>query len=643
MPSATLLEFARANDAAAATTKKLQKQAVLAEYFRGLTDDEDLRRAVRYAAGRPFAATDERVLNVGGALVSEVVLGVLKIPPADYHDLVLRSGEIGDAIGKVWHQRPGAPRPSVPSETESPAAPPRDPDDAHAAPDDNPHTRPAAHPASLTLSALARGFDSLASTGAWERKREILYDLFSRCHDGREAAYLAKIIFGDLRTGVQEGVLHDAIARAFGREAAEVRRCQLLVGDQGEVAVLARQGACASATFRLFHPIQFMLATPQETADDAEETIAGRTFFAEDKLDGIRAQIHKSGPAGDGARVAVYTRTMDRADASFPDVVEAVRGLPGDVLLDGEIVPYARGEVLPFAHIQKRLGRKVLTAKILRDNPAVFVAFDILYKDGDLLMDRPLCERRRALDALVPDQLPPPAGAAVDAEGSGNGQASHLPRRGPILLATAVAEVASAGQIDAAFCRARDCRNEGLILKDPDSIYSPGRRGQAWLKLKSHLPTFDCVVTAAEYGHGKRKNWLSDYTFAVWDRDPAEPGATLVNIGKAYSGVTDEEIKQLTELFLGLSLGQNGWRHVVEPKLVLEIACDQIQKSGRHASGFALRFPRIKRVRWDKRPEDADRLPRIVEIYESLSNTAKGRHAPEPPPAPEPTLFDGLA
>jgi DNA ligase-1 len=176
------------------------------------------------------------------------------------------------------------------------------------------------------------------------------------------------------------------------------------------------------------------------------------------------------------------------------------------------------------------------------------------------------------------------------------------------------------------------------VLKDPDSIYSPGRRGQAWLKLKTHLPTLDCVVTAAEYGHGKRKDVLSDYTFAVWDKAPSEPDAKLVNIGKAYSGVTDEQIAQLTELFHKLSIQRRGHVHIVEPKVVLEIACDQIQKSNRHDSGYALRFPRIKRIRWDKRIEDADRLARVIELYQSDANTAYTQE--KLPEKEEPTLFE---
>ncbi|HSV15129.1 MAG TPA: ATP-dependent DNA ligase, partial [Tepidisphaeraceae bacterium] len=480
------------------------------------------------------------------------------------------------------------------------------------------------HAPPLTLGDLSEAFEDLSRIGNAERKRELLHALFTRCAHPREAAYLAKIIFRDLRTGVQEGVLQAAIAQAFGRPLAAVQRCQLLVGDLDEVAVLAKHDALATPKFRLFHPIQFMLATPQETAAIAADTLAGRMFYAEDKLDGIRAQVHKQGD-----RIAIYTRTMDRTDDSFPDVVETIRHLGGDFLLDGEIVPYRDGVVLPFAHIQKRLGRKVLPAKILRDNPAAFIAFDILYRDGALLMDRPLRERRAALLSLAQVNDASPHASGVDAMTS---------KDAPRLLVSAATDVRTAIDIEAAFNKSRESRNEGLVLKDPDSIYSPGRRGKMWLKLKTYLPTFDCVVTAAEYGHGKRRNSLSDYTFAVWDREPSEDGATLVNVGKAYSGVTDEEIAQLTKLFLELSRGQWGRVHYVEPKVVLEIACDQIQKSARHQSGYALRFPRIKRVRWDKRPEEADRLARIVEIYESTHNF--GRGSIDSTPAPEPSLFD---
>ena len=589
MSRATLLHFAQTNDAVAATASKLQKQAILAAYFRELADEQDLRLAVRYAGGRAFASTDERVLGASGAIINEVVLSLLPVDPSDYYRLTVESGEIGEALSRVWDAKP-----------------------------------PAAKSQFLTLRDLSQAFDDLAQTGNFENKKRIVGDLFSRCNQPREATYLAKIIFSDLRTGAREGVLQAAVAQAFEKPLREIQRAQLLLGDLDEVAVLARRDELAVAHFRLFHPIQFMLATPQETAQEAAAALAGRAFFAEDKLDGIRAQVHKSGD-----RVAIYTRTMDRTDESFPDVVDAMVKLPGEFLLDGEIVPWKDGRVLPFAHIQRRLGRKQLTRRMLRENPAAFIAFDILYRDGELLMDCPLRHRREALSALA-------RGHVRQAQ-----QVESTNQQEQSLLVTAVTEVSSADEIERAFCLARDCRNEGLILKDPESPYSPGRRGQMWFKLKTHLPTIDCVVTAAEYGHGKRRGVLSDYTFAVWDGEPGEEDARLVNVGKAYSGVSDEEIAQLTQIFLELSRAQHGHVHVVEPKIVLEIACDQIQRSQRHASGYALRFPRIKRIRWDKRPEEADRLARVIEIYESAHNFGRGE-APVNPTAPERGLFDHL-
>jgi DNA ligase-1 len=632
MPAANLHDFAAVNDRAAATTKKLQKQQILGEYFRAIQDDDDLRLAVRYSGGRAFAATDERVLGTSGAIVSDVILTMTKIDPGEYHALIVRNGEIGEALAIIWEQTKLDARGNAQA---------------------------------LTLKEVAQAFEDLAATGNVARKKEFVRELFSRCTHPREAAYLAKIIFSDLRTGVREGVLHDAIALAFETERKLVQQAQLMVGDLGEVAVLARHRQLEQAKFQLFHPIQFMLATPQETAEEAAETMAGRAFFAEDKLDGIRAQVHKSGE-GPAARIAIYTRTMDRTDESFPDVVEAIRKLPGDFLLDGEIVPYRNGRVLPFAHIQKRLGRKALTAKIISQNPAVFIAFDMLHHNSELLMDKPLRSRRERLHQLAGCAPKVEHGEAhtpspcTQGEGGGEGTSKSPPssaventlsptpslstgRRSSALLTTAVTEVRTADEIEKSFCFARDCGNEGLVLKDPDSLYSPGRRGQAWLKLKTHLPTLDCVVTAAEYGHGKRKNVLSDYTFAVWDKDPqAHPDAQLVNIGKAYSGVTDEEIKQLTEIFMKLAREQHWGRvFIVEPKIVLEIACDQIQPSDRHASGYALRFPRIKRIRWDKGPIDADRLARVEEIYQSVANTAR-REQVEAKPTDEATLFDGI-
>ena len=555
MSAGSLSAFAAANDAAAATTKKLEKQSVLAAYVATL-GDLDLPLAVRYAAGRAFAATDERVLGVSSAAFRDVIVPLFDLD--DWRERTVRNGEVGEALAELWEERV-------------------DPRDVPGEP--------------LALNDLRETFDALARVGQQETKRDLVRDLLARVRTPREAAYVGKIIFGDLRTGVREGVLVGAVAEAFDREAEAVRRALLLNGDLGDVALLARQNRLGDARFRLFHPIGFMLANPQETAADAAKTVAAteRSWVAEHKLDGIRAQIHKEG-VGDLARVSIYSRTLDRIDDGFPDIVRQVRKLPGDWLLDGEIVPYdeVAGEVTAFANLQRRLGRKDPSAKVLQQFPARFVAFDLLYRDGEPLIDLPLSERRAKL--------------------------MDLAEQSTAILTLDAPAVATAPEIEAAFEAARSARNEGLILKDPTTAYLPGRRGKAWVKLKTHLPTLDVVVTAAEHGHGKRRKHLSDYTFAVWKDD------ALVNIGKAFSGVTDEEIEQLTELFLSIQTARHGRVYTVKPQVVLEVAFDAIQESRRHKGGFALRFPRIKRIRWDRSPESADRLARVREIFEHDQN-----------------------
>ncbi len=598
-PSSPLAAFAAANDAAAATTKKLAKQSALAGYLRSLSDD-DLALAARFASGSPFAATDERVLGVSGAAVSAVIMEMFGLDGSEWGDLLRRNGEVGEAMAQLWQER----------------VDPRDPERF-----DPVHSPP------LSLTDLQETWDTLARVGQQEAKRDLLRDLFARVRTAREAAYAGKIIFGDLRTGVREGVLHAAVAEAFDRDLAAVRRAMLLLGDVGEVAVLARHDRLAEARFKLFHPIGFMLAGVVETPAEAAEAIgkgaatgapgtappetarAAKPWLAEHKFDGIRAQVHRAPDDQGGVRVAIYTRTMDRVDESFPEVVAQAAEVEGEWLLDGEIVPYdaEAGVVLPFAMLQKRLGRKAPGPDVLEHYPCRFVAFDLLYVDGQVQLDQPLHERRAALARLLSDQ-----------DG---------------VLLSAASPVRTVEEVELAFDEARRSRNEGLVMKDPDSLYTPGRRGGAWIKLKTHLPTLDVVVTAAEHGHGKRRDVLSDYTFAVWDRAPAEDGAQLVNVGKAFSGVTDAEIDQLTELFLSIQTGvHDGRYYTVRPQVVLEVAFDAIQKSERHASGFALRFPRIKRIRWDRAPETADRIERVREIFEHEQNFNRNEVRPEPAP-----------
>jgi DNA ligase-1 len=454
-----------------------------------------------------------------------------------------------------------------------------------------------------------------------------------------EAKYIVKIMTGDLRIGLKESLVEDAIARAYGGTLAEAQRANMLLGDIGETLRLAAEGKLAEAKMRMFHPIGFMLASPIESPEE------GLSYFAEaaveDKYDGIRAQAHVS--AGD---VKFFSRTRDEITESFPELPDALWGLPQDAILDGEIVAWeypaelARtqevvdgpvtdaseakaadlGRARPFNILQQRLGRKKVSPQMLREIPVAYLAFDVLYAGGELVMDRPLRERARILDELLAKKNPNHRGHRGTQRKSGAQETITFGDEEETLLAhvirAPVFRVASAEQLDELFTAAQARGNEGLMIKDLNSAYTPGRRGKAWLKMKRELATLDVVVTAVEYGHGKRIGVLSDYTFGVWDGD------RLVNIGKAYSGLTDAEIAEMTQWFLEHTLEDQGFRRVVEPNIVLEVAFNNMMLSDRHDSGYALRFPRIVRLRPDKSAADADTIERVKEIYSKQSGNS---------------------
>jgi DNA ligase-1 len=289
-----------------------------------------------------------------------------------------------------------------------------------------------------------------------------------------------------------------------------------------------------------------------------------------------------------GGEVRLFSRDLKDVTVSFPEVTRAATELPGPLLVDGELVPFRAGAVLDFAALQTRIGRVRPDATILERVPVVLVAFDLLHLGGEDLIERPLRDRRTALEGLaLPDRTD-----------------------GRILYAR-LDRAASTGEVDALFDAARERRNEGLMVKDPDSTYQPGRRGLGWLKLKKALATLDCVVVGVEWGHGKRRGVLSDYTFAV--RGPGD--GELAVVGKAYTGLTDAEIASFTEHFQRTTIRDHGRYRSVVPEVVVEIAFDRIMRSGRHGSGYALRFPRIVRVRDDKTAADIDDLATVETLF----------------------------
>ncbi|HLY91760.1 MAG TPA: ATP-dependent DNA ligase, partial [Candidatus Angelobacter sp.] len=316
-------------------------------------------------------------------------------------------------------------------------------------------------------------------------------------------------------------------------------------------------------------------------------------------------------------RVRLFSRTLDEIGQSFPELPPALRAFPDPVILDGEILAWSpdTSQALPFAELQKRLGRKTVSEDMARGVPVVFMAFDVLFAAGNLVIEQPLEQRRKLLEQIFASV--PEGGFAVEyALATENPQGTLVfepaiaaGRGTPRVILAPALTAGSPQHLEEIFLAARQRGNEGLMVKDLTSPYTPGRRGKSWLKLKKELATLDVVVTAVEWGHGKRNKVLSDYTFAVRDGDE------LKNVGKAYSGLTDAEIAEMTRWFLDHTLEDQGYRRLVEPKIVLEVAFNNMMRSNRHASGYALRFPRILRLRTDKSPEEIDTLDTVCEIY----------------------------
>ena len=533
-------EFARTADAIAATPSKLEKTRLLAGYLRGL-EAADLRLAATWMTGRPFGLNQGLTLQLGGSSLWKVMAELTGESPDRLSAVYLKHSDPGDWAAEVLDGR----------------------------------TRP--EPATLAeVDAAFRAIE--AAAGAAERQA-MLQSLLGRL-DPAEARYVVKIMANDLRIGLQEGLVEEAVAAAFELPLATVKRVHMLTGDLGETAVRALAGETAAATIELFKPIRFMLAGAVADAAEALRRMGGGPVWTEEKYDGVRCQLHL-----EGARVALYSRDLKETTAAFPEVAEAAPAIGRSLLVDGEILAHREGRVLRFFELQRRLGRKVVSAALRQEVPVVLVCFDLLYLDGEPLLDRPLSERRRLLEEL---QLAP-----------------------PFLLAR-IESAGSEADLDRVFLETRDRGNEGLMLKSPGSAYTPGRRGLAWLKLKRPLATLDCVVTAVEWGHGKRRGVLSDYTFAVRD----EEGDRLVNVGKAYTGLTDAEIAEMTEHFLAHTILDRGRVRLVEPETVVEVAFDSIQRSARHRSGFALRFPRIVRLRPDKSAREVDTLAAVEALHD---------------------------
>jgi DNA ligase 1 len=430
----------------------------------------------------------------------------------------------------------------------------------------------------LALCDLDEAFQRLRSLkghGSAAAKRGVVKSLILRAAPV-EGKYVVKVLTGEMRTGVVSGLLEEAIAAAYSLSKADSARAHMILGDIGVLARQAAEGDVRAIKIRPFRPVNFMLAEPMATAKEIAEHF-GKAAYAEYKYDGVRAQVHRA----EGS-VRVYSRRLEDITPSFPEIAQSLEGGKGDCILDGEIVPFSGGRPLPFQLLQRRLRRLEKFEEAVKNAPVSYFVFDILMLDGEETMNLPLSKRRTLLRRLV---------------------------RGTTVRMAESTNVSSEEEVNAAFRRSRELGYEGLVVKDPESTYGMGRRGSGWVKLKEELDTLDAVIVAAEYGHGKRAGVISDYTFAVRDGDE------LRTIGKAYSGLTDKEIDEMTRRLKEITIKDFGYRRKVKPEIVVEVAFDSIQMSDRHDSGYALRFPRIKRIRTDKGVADIDTLEKVESIF----------------------------
>jgi DNA ligase-1 len=646
-------------DEMAATASRLKKRAAIAAAIANVQEagardvallcQYDVALFCQYLAGLPFAESDPRKLNAGGALLTRAVRTVSGANDAELGVAYRRHGDLGAAAEDLLAER--------------------------------------GHVSSggLTLCDVADAFAAMASAKTTAIRFALVEGLLRRASPV-EAKYLLKLMLGDMRIGVKQSLVEEAIASASGADVSSVRHAVMLEADLGDAAVRAFAGTLADARMRLFHPLGFMLASPVDTPEEAIERFTPQSVkppaaretgrrknkatnqeaapvatlhndaeaamlaaeeqpsearaensseatpettvqaFLEDKFDGMRAQIH-CGARSKPGRVAIYSRNREDITESFPELVEAFSGVATDdgegLIFDGEILgwDFASGQALPFAVLGQRIGRKRVDNAIRQQVPVIFMAFDLMFAGGALLLHQPLHARRMRLEAEMERLLETVRAPLVLSEAAEQNKAPQavmfadagkpqqlLPR----LMISPARLVENAAQIDRAYADARARANEGVMLKAADSIYQPGRRGLAWVKLKRQLATLDVVITGAEWGNGRKAGFLSDYTFAVRDED-----GELKNVGKAYSGVTDAEIAELTEFLKAQTLEDNGHFRTVEPLIVLEVAFNNIMRSDRHASGFALRFPRILHIRRDKPLDEIDTVARVEEVYQS--------------------------
>ena len=553
-------------------TRTSEKSQLLAAALRG-ADDIDLEIACRLMASRGVPVGSE----ISWSAIAKAVEEVAGAPAGSLATLLDEHGDLGRAVEDLLESERPLAGPALEAAERSAQI-------KSAALAEATGTRDVAESdAAPRLRALPEIFAAIGAASG-QRRHDLLVQLLYGCSPAA-GKFVVRALVGDLRIGLRDGLLEAAIASAFDADPTAVRWAMLLEGDPGRVALLARQGRLHEARLRLFHPIPPMLAALTSGAAEVAERLSDRPeigdvataqISVEDKYDGVRAQLHVQGD-----RAAIYGRDLHDVTVSFPEIAAAAPAAGFSGILDGEIVAWADGRPLPSSALTPRLSGPGQTLAEQQRVHVVFIAFDVLALGDEPLMQRPYAERRAALESLQ-----------LDATSDG------------VMRAASHSSVCGVAGIEAAFIASRQRGSEGLVVKAPNAPYAPGRRGSGWLKVKRSLDTLDCIIVGAEPGLGRRRALLSDCTFAVRD----DLSGRLATIGRASVALPDADVAELSHWLHDHTIAQLGTYRSVEPRLVAEVAFDEVRRSARAASGFALRSPRIVRLRPDLAPDQAATL-----------------------------------
>ena len=536
-----------------ATKKRLEIVDLAADFLRRL-DAEEVEPAVSMILGRAFPKWSQKTLDVSWATLSDILQRITEVDWDVFREAFTSTGDIGAAANAIFEKTKVKKQALLLEKT-------------------------------LTIIEVRHLLGSISGTagsGSREKKERLLTVLLSQASPV-EAKCFVKIFVGEMRTGLYEGLMEQAVAKAFDVPLETVQNASMALGDIGEVAAIAKTEGkvrLSQIGFQVFRPVKLMLAQVASDVDEALKEHGGKASF-EYKYDGARVQIHKQ-----GSEVRVFSRRLTDVTRSLPEVVEAVKtNIEADeAILEGEVVAVDNvGSPIPFQHLMRRFKRVHKVEDMAEKIPVKLYLFDVLYLNGKSLISRPYLQRRRIL-AENAGEIPLTAQLVTDKK----------------------------DRAEKFLKEALDAGHEGLMVKKLDSPYTPRTRGKRWFKIKPVLEPLDLVITAAEYGYGRRHGWLSDYYLAARDAETGE----FLNVGKTFKGLTDAEIIEMTRRLKELAVREERNRVVVLPKVVVEVAYNEIQRSPKYKSKMALRFARITHVRDDKAPEDADTIEKVRLIFE---------------------------